>query len=84
MKKYLSHKNPFLEAVGVEGHLAFLTHVHRLQVLLALQGALLAVPPLGLLLLVQLSGHDPVLVAVEPSLRAGPGDALPFPVVEIM
>jgi hypothetical protein len=59
-----------LEAVDMKGHLALLTHVYRLQVFLALQGALLAVPILGLPLLVQLSGHNPVVLTVEPDLLA--------------
>lgn len=59
-----------LEAVDMKGHLALLAHVYGLQVFLALQGALLAVPPLGLPLLVQLSGHNPVVLTVEPDLLA--------------
>ncbi len=57
----------------------------RRQAPFSLQGALLAVPPLWMLLLLKLSGHYPVVVElVEPSVVTGPCDALPFPAMKIM
>ena len=70
--------------MDVQRDLALLAHVHRLQVLLALQGTLLAVSPLRLLFLVQLGGDNPVVEAVKPGLRAGTGDALSLPVIKFM
>lgn len=60
--------NPFLEAVRVEGGGALLTHEHTLHVDLPVQAALLAVPPGGLAVLVQLGGDDQVVDLVVPGL----------------
>ncbi len=49
----------------------------RRQASFSLQGALLAVPPLWMLLLLKLSGHYPVVVElIEPSVVTGPCDAM--------
>ena len=70
--------------MDVQRDLALLAHVHRLQVLLALQGTLLAVSPLRLLFLVQLGGDNPVVESVIPGLGEGTGDAIPLLVINFM
>ena len=55
----------------MQGHIALLAAEERLVVLLALVGALLAVPPLGGALAVELSRHDPVIEAVVSGLIGG-------------
>ena len=55
----------------MQGHIALLAAEERLVVLLALVGALLAVPPLGGALAVELSQQDPVIEAVVSGLTGG-------------
>lgn len=78
MKKiYQWQKIIFLEAVGVQGHHALLAEEESLVVFLALNAALLAVPPLGGTLAVQVGGHHPVVHAIVP----GP---VPHPAAEAL
>lgn len=70
-------KNPFLEAVGVQGHLALLTEEDRLHVPLALVGTLLAIPPLRLPSNL-LGVGDPVVEAIESGLNSNAGAAVPL------
>ena len=65
----------FLEAENVQGNLALLTHVDSFVVLVAIQGALLAVAALGLgvlaltLTLTWTSTHNPVVEPIKPVVR---------------
>lgn len=68
----------FLEAVVMQRHSTLLAHEKRLVVPLPLNGALLAVSPLGGALAVHLGGNNPVVETVEPGQVAG-GSADPLP-----
>jgi hypothetical protein len=58
--------NPILETVDVQGHLTLLALVDRLVVLVAVDGALPAVPPLGMTFPVKFVASNPVVDVVKP------------------
>jgi hypothetical protein len=58
-------KNPFLEAVHMQGCLALLAHVHCFIVPVVIQGALLAVATPGLAASIQLVAHNPVVEPIK-------------------